>query len=142
MLTLVLCYDGLMKRQFRILRPINLRPRPDKYEERVAEICAEWFQSDIEFVARGNINTPDIKIVRIRQYWEIKNIRGVGKHTVEDNLRKASKQSANVIISLLRASNINECRVESRIRDVLSTRRMPIKHIILITKAGKVIDIK
>lgn len=131
-----------MKKVFRIIRPVGLKPKPDKYEECIAEVCANLFQSDIEFVVRGNASTPDIKVLKIGQYWEIKNIRSTGKHAVEDNLRKASKQAKNVIISLLKTQSPDSRRIESRIRHILATKRMPIKRVILITKTGKAIDIK
>lgn len=131
-----------MKKVFHIIRPVGLKPKPDKYEERVAEICANLFQSDIEFVIRGNASSPDIRVLKMGQYWEIKNIRSAGKHTIEDNLRKASKQAKNVIISLLKTQSADSRRIESRIRRVLATRRMPIERVILITKTGKAIDIK
>lgn len=127
---------------FRIIRPIDLRPKPSRYEERVAELCAEWFQSDISFVVRSHHTSPDILVVRTNQFWEIKNIRGCSKHTIEDNLRRASKQSQNIIISLLISSRMSTCTAEGRIKQVLQARRMPIKHVLLITKMGKIIDIK
>lgn len=131
-----------MSRNFNIIWPIGLKPKPDKYEELVAELCADYFQSDVRFVLRGNSTTPDIQIMRTGECWEIKNVRGNGKHTVEDNLRRASKQSSLVIISLLAAYKSDAHRVEGKIRKVLATRRMPIKSVLLITKTGKVIDIE
>lgn len=127
---------------FRIIRPIDLRPKPSRYEERVAELCAEWFQSDISFVVRSHHTSPDILVVRTNQFWEIKNIRGCGKHTIEDNLRKASKQSQNIIISLLVSAKMNTRTAEGRIKQVLQAGRMPIKHVLLITKTEKIIDVK
>lgn len=131
-----------MNKNFNIIRPVGLSPRPNKYEERVAEICAKYFQSDIRFIMRGNKTTPDIQIVKTGECWEIKNIKGVGKHTIEDNLRKASKQSPKIIISLLATSKLDSQRVAGKIRSVMATRRMPIDSMLLITKSEKVIDIK
>ena len=131
-----------MHYQFNIIRPAGLKPRPDKYEERVAELCAEYFQSDVAFVLRNNHTTPDIQVTRMQQFWEIKNIKGGGKHTIEDNLRKASKQSRNIIISLLATSKLDSNRVKGKIKSVLATQRMPIDCVLLITKTGKIIDIK
>lgn len=131
-----------MSATFNIIRPSGLKPKPSKYEEKVAEICAGYFQSDIKFVLRGLTTTPDIQIIRTSEFWEIKHIRGRGKHTIEDNLRKASKQSSRVIISLLAAPGADAHRVEGKIRSIIATRRMPIKAVLLITKAGKVVDIR
>ncbi len=127
---------------FHIIRPIDLRPKPSRYEERVAELCAEWFQSDISFVVRSHHTSPDILVVRTNQFWEIKNIRGCSKHTIEDNLRRASKQSQNIIISLLVSAKMNTRTAEGRIKQVLQAGRMPIKHVLLITKTEKIIDVK
>lgn len=127
---------------FCLIIPVNLKPKPDLREQTVAQLCAQYFQSDIKFVLRGNTTTPDIFVVRTGEFWEIKNIRGCGRHTIEDNLRKASKQSDKVIISLLVAPKLDASRVKGRIEFILKTRRMPIHSVLLITKTGKVIDIK
>lgn len=129
------------KKVFRIIRPVGLRPIPNEFEETIAELCAEYFHSDVEYVIRNNHTTPDIKVIKTRQYWEIKNICGSGKHTIEDNLRKASKQSPNVIISLLRSSADTQ-RTIMKIKNILKTKRMPIKRVLLVTKLKTIIDIK
>ncbi len=127
---------------YHFIIPINLKPQPNKYEKVVAKLCAEKFQSDILFIKQGISTTPDIQVIKTKQFWEIKNIKGNGKHTIEDNLRRASHQSQNVIISLLKSPNITTRQVESRIRYVLKTSNLQIKHVILITKDEKAIDIK
>ena len=127
---------------FHVIHPVGLRPMPDKNEELVAELCAVYFHSDVTFVLRGTNTTPDIKVLRTRQFWEIKNIRGASKHTVEDNLRKASRQSTNVIVSLLANSKLSSKQAENRIRHILKTQRMPLKRVLLITRSCQIIDIK
>ncbi len=129
-------------KQYNLIIPIGLKPEPDKYEKAVARLCAEKFQSDILFVKRGVATTPDIQVVRTGQFWEIKNIRGNGKHMVENNLRRASHQSQNVIVSLLKSPKISALQAKSRIRYVLRTTNIHLQHVILITKDEKVIDIK
>ncbi len=114
---------------------------PDEFEETVAELCAEHFQSDIEFIVRNRHTTPDIKVVKTRQSWEIKNIRGYSKHTIEDNLRKANKQADNIIVSLLRSSRMDATRAEARIRYMLKATNVKFRHVLLITKDRKIIDI-
>ena len=131
-----------MTETYNIIRPVGLKPAPDKYEEKVAELCAKWFRSDIAFVLRSGHTTTDIKVLKTGQFWEIKNIKGCGNHTIEDNLRKASKQSQNVIISLLASKKMSSKQAKNRISYVLGTKRMPIKKVLLITKNEQVIDIK
>jgi len=81
---------------------------PDKYEMAVARILAQKFQSGIKFVDRGSTRTPDIQVLSTKKYWEIKNAKGDGKLTIEDNLRKAAKQSDNIVISLLHSTMTSE----------------------------------
>lgn len=47
--------------QFRVIIPVDLKPYPDIYEEKVARILACKFQSDMLFVpAKGSLHTPDL----------------------------------------------------------------------------------
>lgn len=93
-----------MKSVFNVIIPTNLKPKPTDDEIAVANVLAGFFQSDIRFVTRGISHTPDIYVVRLRQYWEIKNIRGNGPRTIANVLREAQHQSENVAISLARTS--------------------------------------
>ena len=131
-----------MAETYNIIRPVGLKPLPDKYEEKVAELCAKWFCSDIAFVLRSGHTTPDIKVLKTDQFWEIKNIKSDGKHAIEDNLRKANKQANNIIISLLRSPDKDYSRVESRIRYILKSTNVKFAGVLLATKTGKIIDIK
>lgn len=126
---------------YHLITPIDLKPQPDRYEKAVAQLCAEKFQSDILFVKRGVSTTPDIQVVRTKQFWEIKNIQGNGKNTIEDNLKRASKQADNVIISLLR-SRMMPKQATARISYYLRRSRENLRHVILITKDLRLIDFK
>lgn len=131
-----------MKKSYQIIRPVGLKPLPDRFEERIAEICAKYFQSDIEFVVRGNHTTPGIKVRKTKQFWEIKSIRSNSMHAIEDNLRKANRQSNNLIVSLLRASKLDVKRTKVRMEYILKNTNVKFARVILITKSEKVIDIK
>lgn len=124
---------------FEVIVPTSVKPLPDQYEMSVARILANKMQSDIRFIERSSIKTPDIQIVATGEYWEIKNIKGNGKLTIEDNLRKASKQANNVVISLLRSTMTPE-KASSYINWYLKHAHANIKHVILITKRRKTID--
>lgn len=126
---------------YKLVISSEIVPQPDKYELRVARILAEYFKSDVHFVPRSKNPTPDILVVSTDDNWEIKNIRGNGKHTIEDNLREAGKQSKNVIISLLKPTKMSTQRAISRINFFSSHGRRTLQRVILITKQGKVIDI-
>lgn len=126
--------------QFKVIIPVDLTPYPDPYEEKVARILARKFQSDVMFVqAGGPLHTPDLQIIKTDEFWEVKNIRGDGKNTIEDNLKRAAKQSSNVVISLLR-TKMTPTQAAARIRCFLSKPHRSIKQVILITRSEKTID--
>lgn len=129
----------LQRKTFEVIVPTSVKPLPDKYEMAVARILAQKFQSDVRFVGRGSTKTPDVQVLLTKKYWEIKNIKGDGKLTIEDNLRKAAKQSDYIVISLLRSTMTPE-KAKSHIQWYLKHARANIKHVILITKRGKTID--
>lgn len=134
-----ICYDRYMA--YKLILTSEIVPPPDKYELCAAKILAEYFKSDVRFVPRNGRPTPDIWVISKSESWEIKNIRGNGKHTIEDNLRDASRQSKNVVISLLKPTKMSAQRAISRINFFLRHgRRLP-HRVILVTKQGKVIDI-
>ena len=127
--------------KFDIITSTNLKPMPTKDEMSVAEVLANFFQSNIKFVARGVSHTPDIYVTRFRQYWEIKNIRGNGPRTIANVLREAQHQSENVAISLSR-TNMNTQQAMGRIRKYLREGNTRVKRIIVIAKNKKVLVIK
>jgi hypothetical protein len=125
--------------RYKLITPIDIKPRPAEDEQKVAIILAEYFKSNIEFVKRGSSTTPDIRVGNI--YWEIKSPRGNGKYTISDNIRSAKHQSPNIVINLSR-TKMTARQAESRIRDFLNNSSTGIKRLILITKTNRVIDIK
>ena len=40
-------------KSYHIREPINLKPKPDKYERETACLMADFLKSDIEFVSRN-----------------------------------------------------------------------------------------
>lgn len=134
-----MCYNYEMKKTFSIIIPNDVKPQPDRYEVAVARILADKFQSDILFIKRGIIKTPDVQVTRTKQFWEIKNIKGEGRFTIEDNLRKAAKQADNVVISLLR-SKMTQAQAASYIQWYLKHACANLRRVILVTKNRKIID--
>jgi hypothetical protein len=129
------------RKEYAIIKPVGLKPKPDEYEENVAELVALHFKSDIKFVKRETTTTPDLLVLRYNQRWEIKNVKGNSKHTIQNNLREAGHQSDHIFVSLLR-TKMTEKQAISRINFFLKNDPNTIKHIILITKSGKTIVIK
>ena len=82
--------------------------------------------------------TPDVEILRIE--WEIKSPLGRSKHTIENQLKRASKQSPYVIIDARRCKlHIAKVRNELKYHGAIKKH---IERILLITKAGQVEEIK
>lgn len=127
-------------KQFSVIIPVDIKPRPNIYEQEVARILAYKFQSDVRFVPpRYSLHTPDLQIVKTSEFWEIKNIRGNGKNTIEDNLKRAARQSNNVVISLLR-TKMTSSQAAARIRYFLNHPHGDIKKVILVTKSKRAIE--
>ena len=101
---------------------------------------ADYLQSDIEFVKRGSSTTPDILALRYNQIWEIKNIRGNNRNTINRNLKGIYRQSENVIITLFQTTmTINQAM--GRTKDKLS-RANRVKRLVIISRSKKVVVIK
>lgn len=122
----------------RIIIPTNINPRPERFEIEAASIAAEYLGTDATFIVRETNRTPDCEIGGVE--WEIKSPVGKSKHTIETQLKRASKQAANVIIDARR------CKLHiARIRNQLRYHGAIKKHILrilLITKVGEVEEIK
>lgn len=127
--------------RYNLIIPVGMKPKPDIHEERVAEIIAEYFKSNIRFVERGTTTTPDIFVIRTHQRWEIKNIRGNSKRTIQNNLRDADNQSENVIIGLLRTT-MPPTQAIGRIKECLRNSRVLLKSIIVVTQDKEILVIK
>lgn len=101
---------------FSLIIPVNLKPKPDLREQTVAQLCAQYFQSDIKFVLRGNTTTPDIFVARTGEFWEIKNIRGCGRHAIGYNLHDSGE--------LKKLSEINEAAlIDAQTDDIVNQLR-------------------
>ena len=111
---------------------------PKDHELAAALILANHFKTDVMFLRPGNKKTPDIDVKGKK--WEIKSPKGDSKKTIENNLRNARKQSQNIVLDLAR-SKMHTARAIARARFYMRTEAHNIKQLIIITKAGRVIDI-
>lgn len=70
-------------------------------EKRVADYVAIHLGLDVLFLVpnrQKGTSTPDIEMAGLR--WEIKSPSGKSSRTIENNLRSALRQSANIILDL------------------------------------------
>lgn len=125
--------------KYKLITPIDIKPRPTEDEQSVAIILAKYFKSNVEFVKRGSSTTPDIKIGNI--YWEIKSPRGNSKYTIMNNIHSAKHQSVNIVINLSR-TKITSRQAVSRAKETLRDSPHGVKRLLIITKHNSIIDIK
>jgi hypothetical protein len=115
---------------------------PEKHELETTNFFAE-LGKDVEFLAPSytkGIYSPDVLIDGCR--WEIKSPCGNSKRTIENNFRKAQKQSENIIFDLRRI-RLNEQIAISKIKRELSLQHSgKMRRIIIITKNHKILDLK
>lgn len=124
--------------KYEVIIKTSLPDRPEDHELSAALILAAHFKTDVIFLRPESRRTPDLEINSMR--WEIKSPRGDGKKTIDNNLRAARKQSHNIVIDLRRMKQ-HQQKVISRINFYLSAGPHKFKKILIITKAGIVIEI-
>lgn len=124
---------------YRIIQDLNETDPPKEHEKQAARILAEYFKSDLEFIRKGVSTTPDIRVIKTDQIWELKCPLGNGKRTMANNLRLASKQSSFVIIDLSRCK-MNNKNALARIRNFMQSGDAHIKKLLIIEKGGEVVD--
>jgi hypothetical protein len=121
-----------------IIIPTNINPRPERFEIEAASIVAEYLRADAVFIARDSSKTPDVQIDGLE--WGIKSPRGTSKHTIETQLKRASRQAAYVVIDARRCK-IHIAKIRAQLRHHGAIKKH-IKRILLITKAETVEEIK
>ena len=102
-------------------------------------LLLDYFETDITCINPGSGKTPDIRIKGIE--WELKSPKGDGIKTIENILKKATKQSNNIILDFSR-TKMNGNQALSRTKHYLHNNKHGIKKLIIITKNHKVIDFK
>ena len=124
---------------YRIYLPGAIDRPPSAPELSAATILADYFKRDVHFEARhGNLKTADFRIGGA--LWELKSPLGRGKRTIQNNIRKANQQCANIVVDL-RYCKINDEQAIQRVRyEVL--RMTSIKKVLVITKDIRVLAIK
>jgi hypothetical protein len=113
---------------------------PEPHEMQTANFFT-GIGKDIEFIKpnfASGIKNPDVKIDGV--VWEIKSPCGNSKRTVENNFRKAQKQSKNIIFDLRRIK-LSEIIAISKIKREFSLQHgHKIRRIMIITKDNKILD--
>lgn len=121
-----------------VIIPGGVQPWP--HEERVAKILAAKGYK-VEFLAKSTIKTADILLDGVE--FEIKSPKTDKANSLEHVLRRALRQSSNIIID---SARINEKRItDNQVQNFLiskARRHKQIKRLLFITKKGKIVDVK
>lgn len=128
----------MKKKKFKIILEKGIEQLPYKHEMNAASIIADYFESDVTFLRKNPMSSPDLLIIEHNQIWELKSPLGGGKRTIANNLREASRQSQKVILDLSRCKMNNE-KALSRVREFLENGNTNIKKLLIIGKNKKVL---
>lgn len=129
---------GLRRAPQRIIIPTSINPRPERFEIEAASIIAEYMGEDAVFIAREASRTPDIVVAGVE--WEIKSPLGRGKHVIEDQVKRASKQSLYIVIDARRCK-LHIAKIRSQLKHNVGLRKH-LKKVLLINKHEEVEVIK
>ena len=128
----------MTKKEFSIIVPESVFPKPSTREMSAAYILLDYFKSDIKFVPRSNQKTPDFLINGL--HWELKTPIGTGKYNIQHLLHSAIQQSKNIIVDA-RFSKMHLSRVISELKRHSTLTTKGINNLIVITKNKKIIVI-
>lgn len=124
--------------KYRVIIPVDIKPLPAHYEITGAQLLAQYFKTDVEFISRSNYKTPDFLINNTS--WELKSPTGTGKNNIERQLQAGLKQSQNIIFDA-RRSKLHIFKIRSELsRQFQLTKSM--KRLILIEKSGRIVEIR
>ncbi len=107
------------------------------HELRVAEILT-LAGHNIEFIEESNLHTADILLDGVE--FEIKSPKSSNANSLEHVLKKALRQSPNIIIDTSRMKSFRNDSVRKFLIAQVKSRKQ-IKKLIMITKRGQIIDI-
>lgn len=103
-----------------------------------AAILAHHFGADVYFVVRNNHKTADFLIDNMP--WELKSPTGRGRRNIQRTLQTALTQSSNIVFDA-RRSKLHQNKIKHELQFQF-TKTHKIRRLVLITKAGLVIEFK
>ena len=67
--------------KYRIILENGIDQMPYRHELAAASIMADYFESDVMFLRRTTMSSPDLIMVKTHQIWELKSPLGGGRRT-------------------------------------------------------------
>ena len=107
------------------------------HESRIADILA-LAGHYVEFLPESHVRTADVLIDGVE--YEIKSPESFNPNTLEHKLKDATKQSPNIIIDTSRIKKIRDRKIQAFLVSQVRKQKQ-IKHLIMVTKRGQIIDI-
>ncbi len=107
------------------------------HELRIAEILT-LAGHNIEFIEESNLHTADILLDGVE--FEIKSPKTSNANSLEHLLKKALKQSSNIIIDTSRMKSSRDDNIRKFLVAQAKSRKQ-IKKLIMVTKRGQIIEI-
>ena len=106
--------------------------------------CAQSLSAsgrDVKFipVTQGS-KVKSADLVMDGMIWEMKSPETSDVHSLQRILRRASKQSHNVIIDTSRATRLSDAKIEHELRRLLHLVKS-VKRLLMVAKTGEVIDL-
>ena len=134
------CLDSIItimriEQKGRVVIPGGVCPWP--HELRIANILALAGYA-VEFLPKANTKTADIMLDGMA--FEIKSPRSANSNTLEHMLKRALKQSCNIIVDTSRMRNVRDDSTRRFLVNQVKMRRQ-IKKLLMISKRGQIIDI-
>ena len=122
-----------------VIIPVGHPNPPEPHEVDAALILARHFRCTVEFlIPVDDYKRPSADIVMLGVVWEMKSPIGASKATIENQFRRASKQSRQLIIDT-RRTTLGDKEIEKAI--IRETKKhSSIKKVILIDKYEKVVE--
>lgn len=128
-------------KKYKVILEDGIKPIPQRHEISAAQVIARYTKSNV-LILRCELNSsPDLKVLRTHQRWELKSPIGNGKRTIANNLRDASHQSDKVILDLSRCKLPTDQAI-ARVKEYMHSGDSRIKKLLIIKKDKKVIDFK
>lgn len=124
--------------KFKVIIPVGLKPSPSSYELSAAELLANHFKADVEFILRSNQKTPDFLIDGVT--WELKSPTGSGRRNIQRQLQSGFKQSRCIIFDA-RRSKIHMAKIRHELNYQFRLAKS-IRQLLLIEKNGSVVEQK
>ncbi|MCL1804546.1 MAG: hypothetical protein FWG28_00845 [Clostridiales bacterium] len=125
----------------KVIIPVGHPNPPEPHEVDAAMVLARHYQTTVEFlVPVDDYKRKSADIVMLGVEWEIKCPIGKSRYTIQEQFRRASKQSKYIIIDS-RRTKLNDDDIEKSILHEIR-KRPSIKRVLLVDKLEKVVEIE